>query len=70
MGRARSVTNNHLSETINLMTQARLGQAAEPDFMLWPENSTDIDPTARPGHPARPCRPRPRSPVGRSWSAR
>ena len=48
MGRARSVTNNHLSETIDLMTRARLGQVAEPDFLLWPENSTDIDPTLDP----------------------
>ena len=48
MGRARSVTNNHLSETIQLMTQARLGEVPEPDFLLWPENSTDIDPTADP----------------------
>jgi len=48
MGRARSVTNNHLSETIHLMTKVRLGQAPEPDFLLWPENSTDIDPTADP----------------------
>ena len=46
MGRARSVTNNHLSETVNLMTRVRLGQQAPPDFLLWPENSTDIDPTA------------------------
>jgi apolipoprotein N-acyltransferase len=46
MGRARSVTNNHLSETIQLMTRARLGDVPEPDFLLWPENSTDIDPTA------------------------
>jgi apolipoprotein N-acyltransferase len=46
MGRARSVTNNHLSETIQLMTRARLGEVPEPDFLLWPENSTDIDPTA------------------------
>jgi apolipoprotein N-acyltransferase len=46
MGRARSVTNNHLSETIQLMTKARLGEVPEPDFVLWPENSTDIDPTA------------------------
>jgi apolipoprotein N-acyltransferase len=45
MGRARSVTNNHLSETVDLMTRARLGLVAEPDFLLWPENSTDIDPT-------------------------
>ena len=48
MGRARSVTSNHLSETIHLMTKARLGEVAEPDFILWPENSTDIDPTVDP----------------------
>jgi apolipoprotein N-acyltransferase len=48
MGRARSVTNNHLSETVNLMTKVRLGQEPEPDFLLWPENSTDIDPTGDP----------------------
>ena len=44
LGRARSVTNNHLSETIDLMTRARLGEVPRPDFVLWPENSTDIDP--------------------------
>ena len=48
MGRARSVTNNHLSETIHLMTKVRLGEEPEPDFLLWPENSTDIDPTVDP----------------------
>ncbi len=45
MGRARSVTNNHLAETIDLVTRARLGEVEQPDFLLWPENSTDIDPT-------------------------
>jgi apolipoprotein N-acyltransferase len=45
MGRARSVTNNHLAQTVDLMTRARLGQVPTPDFLLWPENSTDIDPT-------------------------
>ena len=48
MGRARSVTNNHLSETVNLITRVRLGQQPQPDFLLWPENSTDIDPTVDP----------------------
>jgi apolipoprotein N-acyltransferase len=48
LGRMRSVTNNHLSETLNLMTRARLRQTAMPDFILWPENSTDIDPTLDP----------------------
>lgn len=46
MGRARSVTNNHYSETITLMARARAGVVPEPDFVLWPENSTDIDPMA------------------------
>ncbi len=45
MGRARSVTNNHLAATVDLMAKARLGQVPMPDFLLWPENSTDIDPT-------------------------
>ena len=48
MGRARSVTNNHLAETVDLMTRVRLGQEHQPDFLLWPENSTDIDPTTDP----------------------
>jgi apolipoprotein N-acyltransferase len=45
LGRMRSVTNNHLSETVNLIARSRLGEEAIPDFILWPENSTDIDPT-------------------------
>jgi apolipoprotein N-acyltransferase len=43
-GRARSVTNNHMSQTVTLMAQARAGLVPVPDFVLWPENSTDIDP--------------------------
>ena len=43
-GRARSVTNNHMSETVALMAEARAGLLPKPDFVLWPENSTDIDP--------------------------
>lgn len=45
MGRARSVTNNHLSETVSLVARSRAGLEPAPDFVLWPENSTDIDPT-------------------------
>lgn len=48
LGRARTVTNNHLSESVALMAQARLGQVPTPDFLLWPENSTDIDPSLDP----------------------
>ncbi|RCK71258.1 apolipoprotein N-acyltransferase [Desertihabitans brevis] len=48
LGRARTVTNNHLSETITLMARARTGTIAMPDMVLWPENSTDIDPLVDP----------------------
>lgn len=48
MGRMRSVTNNHLAETVNLATRARLGLVPAPDFVLWPESSTDIDPAEDP----------------------
>jgi apolipoprotein N-acyltransferase len=48
LGRARTVTNNHLSESVDLMARARLGQVPTPDFLLWPENSTDIDPLLDP----------------------
>jgi len=44
LGRMRSVTNNHLAETAALAARWRLGQVPEPDLVLWPENSTDIDP--------------------------
>lgn len=44
MGRARVVTNNHLSETVTLMAKVKAGIVPSPDFILWPENSTDVDP--------------------------
>lgn len=48
LGRARSVTNNHLSETITLVAKARTGEIPQPEFVVWPENSTDIDPLRDP----------------------
>lgn len=45
MGYARSVTNNHVAETVTLMARGRAGVDPKPDFVLWPENSTDVDPT-------------------------
>ena len=61
LGRMRSVTNNHLSETINLMVKARLG---------WPRCRTSSSgprtpPTSTPPStrsPGVPSRPRPTSP--------
>jgi apolipoprotein N-acyltransferase len=45
MGRMRTVTANHVAETRELVDAARSGQHPQPDFILWPENSTDMDPT-------------------------
>jgi apolipoprotein N-acyltransferase len=42
---ARSVTNNALSETVFALATARTG-GQEIDFVLWPENATDVDPVA------------------------
>ncbi|MGW0230980.1 apolipoprotein N-acyltransferase [Actinopolymorpha singaporensis] len=44
LGRARTVTRNHLAATEDLMREVRAGKVAKPAFVLWPENSTDIDP--------------------------
>lgn len=45
MGYAMSVTNNHLAETITLLAKARTGLTENPDIIVWPENSVDLDPT-------------------------
>ncbi|WP_130865428.1 apolipoprotein N-acyltransferase [Acidipropionibacterium timonense] len=45
MGYARSVTDNHLSETIAEVADQRAHGRPATDMLLWPENSTDIDPT-------------------------
>lgn len=42
---AQSVTNNAVSETVFALAAARTSGAA-PDFVLWPENATDVDPMA------------------------
>ena len=44
LGYARSVTNNHFSETVLLLAKAR-SENIPIDFILWPENSSDHDPT-------------------------
>ena len=44
MGYARSVTDNHLSQTIMALAEQRTSGGPAPNMVLWPENSTDIDP--------------------------
>jgi apolipoprotein N-acyltransferase len=48
LGRARTVTRNHLAATEELMRDVAAGKVPKPEFVVWPENSTDIDPFADP----------------------
>ncbi|WP_221361014.1 apolipoprotein N-acyltransferase [Streptomyces beigongshangae] len=40
----RAVLDHHVRETERLAARVRAGEVARPDFVLWPENSSDIDP--------------------------
>lgn len=44
LGRARTVTRYHLEATEELMARVEAGTVERPDFVLWPENSTDLSP--------------------------
>ncbi len=38
------VTQNHVAATGELARQVKAGQRPAPDLVIWPENSTDLDP--------------------------
>ncbi|MFF4586244.1 apolipoprotein N-acyltransferase [Streptomyces sp. NPDC001388] len=42
----RAVLDYHARETERLAAEVKAGEKAKPDFVLWPENSSDIDPFA------------------------
>ncbi len=44
----RAVLDYHVRETERLAADVKAGKAARPDFVLWPENSSDIDPFVYP----------------------
>jgi apolipoprotein N-acyltransferase len=44
MGQRRAVTRNHLGETEALAGQVAAGTVPAPDLVVWPENSSDLDP--------------------------
>jgi apolipoprotein N-acyltransferase len=46
--RATTVTQNHANATEQLAARVRSGQAAAPSLVIWPENSTDQDPSQNP----------------------
>ena len=43
-----AVLRNHVTRTLTLAADARAGRVATPDLVLWPENSSDIDPFRNP----------------------
>ncbi|QLL05429.1 apolipoprotein N-acyltransferase [Mycobacterium vicinigordonae] len=44
----RAVLDNHVAETLRLAEDVRSGAAPQPQFVIWPEDSSDIDPLANP----------------------
>ncbi|MGC4910381.1 apolipoprotein N-acyltransferase [Streptomyces cyaneofuscatus] len=44
----RAVLDNHARRTIELADDVRAGRVSRPDFVLWPENSSDLDPYRNP----------------------
>jgi apolipoprotein N-acyltransferase len=42
--RPRQVLENHIAETMMLAAQIKAGTVATPSLIVWPENSSDIDP--------------------------
>ncbi|MEV8531700.1 apolipoprotein N-acyltransferase [Streptomyces sp. NPDC051211] len=44
----RAVLDNHAKRTVQLAEDVKAGRAAKPDFVVWPENSSDLDPFIEP----------------------
>lgn len=40
----RAVLDNHVAETLRLAREVRQGRVPQPMLVIWPENSSDIDP--------------------------
>ncbi|MFE9188520.1 apolipoprotein N-acyltransferase [Micromonospora sp. NPDC007208] len=49
----QAVLNNHVDATIELAARVAAGQQRRPDLVVWPENSSDIDPLRNPTAGAR-----------------
>ncbi|MEZ0366355.1 apolipoprotein N-acyltransferase [Mycobacterium sp. pUA109] len=44
----REVLDYHVRETLQLAADVHAGRAPQPQFVIWPENSSDIDPLVNP----------------------
>ncbi|MFD7919358.1 apolipoprotein N-acyltransferase [Streptomyces sp. NPDC059740] len=48
LGRPMQILDNHATATERLAAEVRAGKARRPDLVLWPENSSDLDPYTYP----------------------
>jgi apolipoprotein N-acyltransferase len=48
LGRPMQILNNHVDATLHLAEQIKAGTVRQPDLVLWPENSSDLDPYRHP----------------------
>ncbi|MET8622644.1 apolipoprotein N-acyltransferase [Kitasatospora sp. NPDC004669] len=48
LGRPMMVLNNHASATERLAADIQAGKVPHPDVVIWPENSSDLDPFSDP----------------------
>ena len=42
--RARQVLDNHVTQTLKLAAETKAGTRPQPSLVVWPENSSDVDP--------------------------
>lgn len=47
-GQRRAVLDNHVEATHELARRVRAGEVARPELVVWPENSSDLDPYREP----------------------
>jgi apolipoprotein N-acyltransferase len=44
----RAVLENHVKQTIDLALKVQRGEVKQPEIVIWPENSSDLDPFKEP----------------------
>ncbi len=44
----REVLDNHVKQTIELAQKVQRGEVPQPEIVIWPENSSDLDPFSEP----------------------
>lgn len=48
LGRPMMILDNHVKATLKLAADIKAGKVPKPDLVLWPENSSDLDPFSHP----------------------